>query len=61
MMVHYLISKYIWLVNTIRMAKKISLADINRLCLKTEMSGGVELLVAVFWLSICKLCLTICF
>ncbi len=35
--------EYIWLVSTIRKAKKISLAEINELWVKTEMSGGVEL------------------
>lgn len=34
--------EYIWLVNTIRKARKISLEEINRLWRETDMSGGVE-------------------
>lgn len=34
--------EYIWLVNTIRKAGKISLAEINRRWCETELSGGVE-------------------
>ena len=40
--------EYIWLVNTIRKAKKISLAEINDLWLDTEMSEGVELSRSTF-------------
>lgn len=37
-----LFKEYIWLINTIRRAGKISLAEINRRWVNTEMSGGVE-------------------
>ena len=40
--------EYIWLVNTIRRAKRISLAEINELWVKTDMSGGVPLARATF-------------
>jgi hypothetical protein len=39
-----LFKEYIWLVNTIYQAGKISLNDINKKWLKTEMSGGVGLI-----------------
>lgn len=35
--------EYIWLVNTIYRAGKISLVDINKKWIRTEMSGGVEI------------------
>ena len=38
-----LFKEHIWLVNTIHQARNITLNDINRKWLKTEMSGGVEL------------------
>ena len=38
-----LFKEYIWLVNTIYQAGRITLNDINKKWLKTEMSGGVEL------------------
>lgn len=38
-----LINKYVWLVNTIYQAKKISLKEINRRWLETDMSEGVEI------------------
>ena len=38
-----LFKEYIWLVNTIYQAGKISLIDINKKWLRTEMSGGLEL------------------
>ena len=37
-----LFREYIWLVNTIYRAKKISLSEINDKWIETEMSGGVE-------------------
>jgi len=40
--------EYIWLVNTIRKAKKISLAEINDMWLDTEISEGVELSRSTF-------------
>lgn len=38
-----LFKEYIWLVNTIYQAGKISFASINEKWLRTEMSGGVEI------------------
>lgn len=38
-----LLNKYIWLMDTIHRAGKISLAEINRLWVRTEMSGGEEI------------------
>ena len=38
-----LFREYIWLVNTIYKARAITLAEINRLWLKTEMSEGIPL------------------
>ena len=43
-----LFKEYIWLVNTIYQAGKITLNDINKKWLKTEMSGGVELARSTF-------------
>lgn len=40
--------EYIWLVNTIRKAGRITLAEINERWVKTEMSGGVDLARATF-------------
>ena len=40
--------EYIWLVNTIYKAKAITLAEINRQWLQTEMSEGVEMARATF-------------
>ncbi|MBQ8867501.1 MAG: WYL domain-containing protein [Bacteroidaceae bacterium] len=40
--------EYIWLVNTIRKARKISFADLQKKWLDTEMSEGVELARATF-------------
>lgn len=37
-----LFREYIWLVNTIYKARKISLSEINEKWVETEMSGGVE-------------------
>lgn len=37
-----LFKEYIWLVNTIHRAGRISLSEINDLWLRTDMSGGVE-------------------
>lgn len=48
MKAHYLFREYIWLVNTIRKAGRISLADINREWLKTEMSEGLEMARSTF-------------
>lgn len=48
MKAHYLFREYIWLVNTIRKAGRISLSDINRLWLKTEMSEGLEMARSTF-------------
>lgn len=43
-----LFKEYIWLVNTINHAKSITLANINRRWVQTEMSGGVELARTTF-------------
>ena len=43
-----LFKEYIWLVNTIRKARKISLAEINERWIETDMSGGVEMARATF-------------
>jgi len=43
-----LFKEYIWLVNTIYQTGKITLSDINKKWLKTEMSGGVELARSTF-------------
>lgn len=40
--------EYIWLVNTIRKARRITLAEINERWINTEMSGGVEMARATF-------------
>jgi hypothetical protein len=38
-----LFKEYSWLVNTIYQARKITLEEINRKWVQTEMSGGVEI------------------
>ena len=38
-----LFKEYVWLVNTIYQARNISLEEINRKWVQTEMSGGVEI------------------
>ena len=43
-----LFKEYIWLVNTIHQAKRITFDEINQKWLKTEMSGGVELARSTF-------------
>ncbi len=43
-----LFKEYIWLVNTIHQARSITLSDINKKWLTTEMSGGVELARSTF-------------
>ena len=48
MKVPLLFKEYIWLVNTIYQAGKISFAGINEKWLRTEMSGGVELARTTF-------------
>ena len=40
--------EYIWLVNTIHQAGRITFAEINERWLETEMSGGVDLPRATF-------------
>ena len=42
MTVPILFREYIWLVNTVYKARKISLSEINDKWIETEMSGGVE-------------------
>ena len=41
--------EYIWLVNTICHAKAITLADINRKWLQTEMSEGLPISRTTFY------------
>ena len=48
MKTHELFKEYIWLVNTIYQAGKISFAKINEKWLRTEMSGGVEIARTTF-------------
>ncbi|EGN57491.1 LOW QUALITY PROTEIN: hypothetical protein Premu_2099 [Hallella multisaccharivorax DSM 17128] len=43
-----LFKEYIWLVNTIYRARKISLAELNERWLDTEMSGGVDMARTTF-------------
>ena len=40
--------EYIWLVNTIRRARRITFAEIQDKWLDTDMSGGVELARSTF-------------
>ena len=40
--------EYIWLVNTIRKARRITLAEINEKWLQCELSEGVELAHSTF-------------
>ena len=39
----FLFKEYIWLVNTIYQARNITLEEINRKWVQTEMSDGVEI------------------
>jgi len=48
MTVPSLFREYIWLVNTIRRAKRITFAEIQEKWLETEMSGGVEFARSTF-------------
>ena len=50
-----LFKEYIWLVNTIYNAKKISLKEINEKWLNTEMSRGVELSRTTFYRHKCAI------
>ena len=47
--------EYIWLVNTIHQAKRITFAEINKRWLKTEMSGGVEMARTTFYRHKCAI------
>ena len=47
--------EYIWLVNTIRHAKAITLAEINERWLETEMSEGVEMARTTFYRHKCAI------
>ena len=40
--------EYIWLVNTIRKARRITFAEINERWLETDMSGGIDLARSTF-------------
>ena len=44
-----LFKEYIWLVNTIHRARVISRKELNRLWVRTEMSGGVEMSRTTFY------------
>ena len=48
MKIPLLFKEYIWLVNTIYQAEKISFAEINEKWLRTDMSGGVEIARTTF-------------
>lgn len=48
MKTYAIFQEYVWLVNTIHQAGRISFEDINKLWIKTEMSGGVELSRSTF-------------
>ena len=43
-----LFKEYIWLVNTIYRARHITLDEINRKWVQTDMSGGVEIARSTF-------------
>lgn len=47
--------EYIWLVNTIYRAKSITLAELNRLWLQTDMSEGVEMARTTFYRHKCAI------
>lgn len=47
--------EYIWLVNTIHQAKRITFAEINKQWLNTEMSGGVEMARTTFYRHKCAI------
>lgn len=48
MRVHMLFRQYIWLINTIRNAGKISLEELNRKWVMTQMSDGIEMARSTF-------------
>ena len=48
MKTYAIFQEYVWLVNTIHQAGRISFEDINKRWLATEMSGGVELSRSTF-------------
>ena len=47
--------EYIWLVNIIHQAKRITFAEINKRWLKTDMSGGVEMARTTFYRHKCAI------
>ena len=49
-----LFKEYIWLVETIHKAKKITLAELNERWLETEMSGGVTISRTTFYKHRCE-------
>ncbi len=55
MKTHFLFREYIWLVNTIRRARHITLEDINRRWVETDMSGGVEMARTTFYRHKCAI------
>lgn len=48
-----LFKEYIWLVETIHKARKITFADLNERWLKTDMSGGVTISRTTFFYHRC--------
>ena len=49
MKLHGLFKEYIWIINTVYRAKRITLSEINELWLDTEMSRGKEFSRLAFW------------
>ena len=47
--------EYIWLVNTIRKARRITFAEINERWLETDMSEGVEMARTAFYRHKCAI------
>ena len=45
---HVIFREYIWLVNTIHRFRRISLEDINREWLRTDMSEGIQMARSTF-------------
>ena len=55
MKTHFLFREYIWLINTIRRARRITLEEINRRWVETDMSGGVEMARTTFYRHKCAI------
>ena len=58
-----LFKEYIWLLNTIRRAGKISFDELNEKWLETDMSEGMPLTKATFGRHLCRViaCRTGCY